>query len=63
MEFKEDKCNFLVDGYKYESIWVKTDAAKIGGKLVGVEIDKHISFDEHVSNLFKNACGNFLARL
>ena len=63
MEFKEDKCNFLVDGYKYESIWVKTDAAKIGGKLVGVEIDKHISFDEHVSNLCKNACGNFLARL
>ena len=63
MEFNEDKCHFLVDGYKYESIWVKSGAAKIGEKLVGVEIDKHISFDEHVSNLCKNACRTFFARL
>ena len=55
----EDKCHLFVWGYKHESIWAKIGYARIWEfnkqKLLGVHIDRTLSFDEHVSNLCKKA--------
>ena len=54
-----DKCHLLVGGYKHESTWAKIGVARIWEsnkqKLLGVHIDRTLSFDEHVSNLCKKA--------
>ena len=56
-KLNEDKLHLLVAGYKHESIWAKIDAARIWESnkqnLLGVHIDKTLSFDEHVSKLCK----------
>ena len=58
MKLNEDKCHSFIAGNKYESTWQK----KIGEtkiwesnkqRLLRVQIDKKLSFDEHVSNLCK----------
>ena len=55
MKLNEDKCHLLVGGYKHESIWAKIGDARIWEsnkqKLLGVHIDRTLSFDEQVSNL------------
>ena len=55
----EDKCHLLVGGYNHESIWAKIGYARIWGsnkqKLLGVDIDRTLSFDEHISSLWKKA--------
>ena len=59
MKLNEDKCHLLVGGYKHESIWAKIGDARIWEsnkqKLLGLHIDRTLSFDEHVSNLCKKA--------
>ena len=59
IKLNEDKCHLLVAGYKHESIWAKIGDSRIWEsnkqKLLGVHIDKRLSFDEHVSNLCKKA--------
>ena len=53
------KCHLLVGGHKHESIWAKIGDARIivsnKQKLLGVHIDRTLSFDEHVSSLCKKA--------
>ena len=55
MKLNEDKCHLLVGGYKHESICAKIGDARIWEsnkqKLLGVHIDRTLSFDEQVSNL------------
>ena len=57
MKLNENKCHLLVGGYKHESIWAKIGDARIWEsnkqKLLGLHIDRTLSFDEDISNLFK----------
>ena len=59
MKLNGDKCLLRVGGYKHESIWIKIGDARIWEsnkqRLLGVHIDRTLSFDEHVSNLCKKA--------
>ena len=55
-KLNEDKCHFLNRGYKQESskigdagIWESNKKKKI----LGVHIDRALSFDERISNLCK----------
>ena len=49
----------LVTGFKYENTWTKIGKTKIWEikkeKLLGVEIDKTLSFDEYIASLCKKA--------
>ena len=69
MKLKEDKCYLLAGGHKHESIWAKSGDTKIWEsnkqKLLGVHINRALSFDEHNSNLCKKVDRklSFLARL
>ena len=52
MKLNQDKCNLLVLGLKYENVWAKSGKTKIWEskkqKLLGVEIDRTLNFDEKV---------------
>ena len=53
----EDKCHFLVSRLKYENLLAQIREANIWKirkqKLLGVEIDRILSFDEYVASLCK----------
>ena len=64
MKLNQDKCHVLVLGFKYESVWAKIGKTKIWGskkqKLLGVEIDRTLSFDEHIASLCRKAEKKYL---
>ena len=55
MKLNDDKCHLLVSGHKYENVWAQIGKAKIWEsktqKLLGVEIERTLNFDEHVKSL------------
>ena len=55
MKLNEDKCHLLAGGYRHESIWAKIGDARIWEsnkqKLLGIHIDRILSFDELSSYL------------
>ena len=60
MKLNEDKCHFLISGNTYEQhLWVKVGDVLIWEsskeKLLGVTIDKNLTFTEHVSTICKKA--------
>ena len=59
MKLNDDKCHLLVSGNKYENVWAQIGKAKIWEsktqKLLGVEIERTLNFDEHVRSLCKKA--------
>ena len=59
MKLNQEKCHLLVSGFKYENVWAKIGKAKIWEskkqKLLGVEIDTTLSFDEHIASLYRKA--------
>ena len=59
MKLNQDKCHLLVSGHKYENVWAKIGNAKIWEskkqKLLGVEIERNLKFDEYVFSLCKRA--------
>ena len=59
MKLNQDKCHLLVSGFKYENVWAKIGKTKIWEskkqKLLGVEIDRTLSFDEHIASLCRKA--------
>ena len=59
MKLNDDKCHLLVSGHKYENVWAQIRKAKIWEsktqKLLGVEIERTLDFDEHVKSLCKKA--------
>ena len=61
-----DKCHLLVLEFKCENIWANIGKTKIweskNKKLLGVEIDRTLSFDQHIISLCKKA-GNKLSVL
>ena len=59
MNLNIDKCHLLVLGFKFENFWAKTGKAKNWEskkqKLLGVEIDKTLSFDVCIASLYRKA--------
>ena len=59
MKLNQNKCHLLVSGYKYKNIWIQIGEVKIWEsskqKLLGVVIDRDLSFNEYVSSLCKKA--------
>ena len=58
-KLNQDKCHLLVSGYKHENTWAGIGEVKIWEsskqKLLGVVIDRDLSFNEYVSSLCKKA--------
>ena len=59
MKLNQDKCHLLVSGFKYENVWAKIGKTTIWEskkqKLLGVETDRTLSFDEHIASLCRKA--------
>ena len=59
MKLNQEKCHLLVSGNKFENIWAEIGHAKIWKspkqKLLGVVIDRDLSFDGYVSSLCRKA--------
>ena len=59
IKLNQDKCHLLVSGYKHENIWARIGEVKIWEsskqKLLGVVIDRDLTFNEYVSSLCKKA--------
>ena len=59
MKLNSDKCHLLIAGFKHQNHWLNVGGSKIWEKhhkkLLGLTIDRELSFDLHVSNLCKNA--------
>ena len=57
-KLNEDKFHFLLSGYKHAMMFAKIGQSRIwegGKKLLGVTIDKHLKFDEHIVKQCKKA--------
>ena len=52
MKLNEDKCHFIISGYKHE-MFAKIGESRIWKKLLGVTIDKNLKFKEHILNQYK----------
>ena len=69
MKLNEEKCHFLVFGNTPEYLWAKVGEHKIWEsrqeKLLGLTIDKNLSFDTHLYNICKKVSSKVtaLARL
>ena len=65
MKLNKEKCHLLVSGHKYEHIWIKINNYMIwenkNVKLLGVNIDSELKFNDHVSNIYKKACRKLTA--
>ena len=59
MKLNQGKCHLLDSGYKHGNIWARIGGVKIWEnskqKLLGVVIDRDLSFNGHVSSLRKKA--------
>ena len=55
MKLNQDKCHFLVCGYENENFGANIGNEKIWKsnkrKLLGLDIDRNLNFNEHVSSL------------
>ena len=64
MKLNQDKCHLLVSGFKYKNVWAKIEKIKIWEsqkqKLLGVETDRTLSFDEHIASYVRNQERNYL---
>ena len=59
MKLNSDKCHFLISTNTHEHLWLKVGESKIWEiseeKLLGVTIDKDLSFNAHLSKLCRKA--------
>ena len=59
MKLNQDKCDLLVSGYKHENVWAQIGDEviwrSIKQKLLGLQIDRNLNFNEYVSSLCKKA--------
>ena len=66
MKLNQDKCHLLVSGYKNENVWANIGNEKIWEsnkqKLLGLDIDRNLNFNKHVSSLYRKV-GNTLSVL
>ena len=60
MKLNEDKSDLVVAGHRYETLWANFGEIRIceskNEKLLGLNIDRNINFDDHVFTLCKKAC-------
>ena len=58
-KLNQDKCHFLISGNTSEYLWVQVGEHKIWEslqeKLLGLNIDKNLNFNEHLSIVCKKA--------
>ena len=66
MKLNEDKCHLLISGFKHEIIWASIGGKKIWEskeeKLLGLYIDRDLTFSSHISKICTKA-GQKLAAL
>ena len=66
MKLNQDKSHLLVSGYKTKNVWANIGNEKIWEsnkqKLLGLEFDRNLNFNEHVSSLCRKA-GNKVSAL
>ena len=66
MKLNKDKCHLLVSGYENENSWANIGNEKIWEsnkhKLLSLDIDRNLNFNEHISSLCRKA-GNKLSVL
>ena len=59
IKLNQDKCRLFVSGFKYENVWAKIGKTKIWEtkkqKLLDVETDRTLSFDEYIASLCRKA--------
>ena len=59
MKLNQDKCHLLVPGHNYENIFANIGQSLIWEspkeKLLGLDIDKDLKFNEYVLSLCKKA--------
>ena len=59
MKLNEDKCHFLLSGYRHEMMFANTGQSRIWEsekqKLVGVTTNKHLKFKNHIVEQCKKA--------
>ena len=59
MKLNQDKCHQLASGYKHENVWAQIGGEKIWEsnkqKLLGLQVDRNLHFNEYVSLLCKKA--------
>ena len=59
MKLNKDKCHLLVAGHKHEWVWAKIGEEIIWEsnevKLLGINIDRNLSFETHITNICKKA--------
>ena len=59
MKLNQDKCHLLVSDYKHENVWAQIGDEIIWEsnkqKLLGLQIDRNLNFNERVSSLCKRA--------
>ena len=57
LKLNEDKCDFLLSGYKHEMMLANIGQSRIWEsekqRLLGVTIDKHLKFEEHILSQYK----------
>ena len=65
MRLNQGKCHFLLSGHNHEMVWTNIGKTKIWEfrkkKLLGIIIDRNLSFDEYVLNQCKKAGRNLSA--
>ena len=63
MKSNQDKWNLLDSGYKYENAWTQIGAEIIWKsnkqKLLGLEVDRNLNFNEYVSSLYKKLAKSY----
>ena len=59
MKLNQDKCNLVVSGHKHENVFAMVGESQVWEsrtqKLLGIEIDRQLKFDEYVFSLCKKA--------
>ena len=59
MKLNAEKCHRLISGFKHEIIWANVGGMKIWEseeeKLLGLNIDRNLTFDSHISKVCKKA--------
>ena len=59
MKLNQDQCHLLVSSYKHENVWAQIGDQIIWEsnkqKLLGLQIDRNLNFNEYVSSLCEKA--------
>ena len=64
LKLNQDKCHLKVSVYKNENVWANIENKKIWEsnkqKLLGLDIDRNLNFNEHVSSFVEKWATSYL---